>query len=101
LIYAGKVGTGFTTRTLRELTARFRPLQRRTTPFANLPVPGRPRWGTGMSAAEMAGVTWLRPTLVAQIRFAEWTEDGFLRQPVFLGLRDDKPPTEITRETVP
>jgi bifunctional non-homologous end joining protein LigD len=53
-----------------------------------------------MSAAEMSGVTWLRPTLVAQIRFAEWTEDGLLRQPVFLGLRDDKPAHAVRREAL-
>lgn len=100
LIYAGKVGTGFTTRTLRELGAQFRPLRRGTSPFANLPLAGRPRWGTGMSTAEMSGVTWLRPTLVAQIRFAEWTEDGLLRQPVFLGLRDDKPAHAVRREAL-
>lgn len=100
LVYAGKVGTGFTTRSLRELTARFRPLQRSSTPFANLPLTGRPRWGTGMSTAEMAGVTWLRPVLVAQIRFAEWTEDGLLRQPVFLALRDDKPAQAVRREAL-
>jgi bifunctional non-homologous end joining protein LigD len=76
LRYAGKVGTGFTARTLDALRRRFTPLVRPTSPFADGP---RER-----------DVTWLRPTLVAQIGFTELTGDGRLRHPVFLGLREDK-----------
>ena len=82
LRYAGKVGTGFTSRTLDDLMRRFRPLVRPTSPFANAP---RER-----------GVTWVEPRLVAQIGFTERTEDGKLRHPTFLGLRDDKPAHEVT-----
>jgi bifunctional non-homologous end joining protein LigD len=62
---------------------------------------GKPRFGEGMGPSAMAKVTWLRPDLVAQIRFAEWTRDGLLRQPVFLGLRQDKGAMEVTREKGP
>lgn len=98
LIYAGKVGTGFDRATLEDLHARFVKLERKACPFANLPMERRPRFGRGMGASEMRKVTWLRPELVAQIRFAEWTQDGILRQPVFLGLRKDKAAREVRRE---
>jgi bifunctional non-homologous end joining protein LigD len=81
LRYAGKVGTGFTTKTLAELAQRFRPLARSTPPFVD--PPGE------------RGVTWLEPRLVAQIGFMERTGDGRLRHPVFLGLRDDKAADEV------
>lgn len=85
LRYAGKVGTGYTARTLRELGARLRKLETSETPFVDArPVP--------------RGTHWTRPELVAQIGFAEWTSDGRLRQPRFLGLRDDKRPEEVVRE---
>lgn len=86
--FAGKVGTGFSVKTLADLSARMRPLQSDTSPFR--PAPRAP------------GVVWVRPELVAQISFTEWTADGKLRQPVFLGLRPDKAPRECTwraRET--
>jgi len=81
LRYAGKVGTGFTAKTLEDLARRFRPLVRPTPPFVD---PPRER-----------GVTWLAPRLVAQIGFMERTGDGRLRHPVFLGLRDDKSADEV------
>jgi bifunctional non-homologous end joining protein LigD len=85
LRYAGKVGTGFSARTLRDLGARLRKLEAREPPFVDVrPVP--------------RGAHWTRPELVAQIGFAEWTTDGRLRQPRFLGLRDDKRPAEVVRE---
>jgi bifunctional non-homologous end joining protein LigD len=81
LSFVGKVGTGFDTHTLADLAAVFRPLGRNTPPFSNPP--------------RDKDVTWLEPRLVAQIAFQEWTADLKLRQPVFLGLRDDKEPREI------
>lgn len=101
LLYAGKVGTGFDHATLADLHSRFLRRRREACPFANLPMERRPRFGRGMTAAEMRKVTWLRPELVAQIRFAEWTNDGVLRQPVFLGLRKDKAATDVRREPGP
>jgi bifunctional non-homologous end joining protein LigD len=85
LVYAGKVGTGFSTATLRGLGARLRELEAPDPPF----VDARP---------VARGAHWTRPELVAQIGFAEWTTDGRLRQSRFLGLRDDKLPAEVVRE---
>ena len=85
LRYAGKVGTGYTAATLRDLGARLRELETPESPFVDArPIP--------------RGTHWARPELVAQIGFAEWTNDGRLRQPRFLGLRDDKRPAEVVRE---
>jgi DNA ligase D-like protein (predicted ligase) len=85
LRYAGKVGTGYSAATLRELGARLRALETTEPPFVDArPVP--------------RGAHWTRPEVVAQIGFAEWTRDGRLRQPRFLGLRDDKDPEEVVRE---
>ena len=85
LEYAGKVGTGYTAATLRRLGARLRALESPESPFVD--ARHIPR-----------GTHWTLPELVAQIGFAEWTSDGRLRQARFLGLRDDKPPTEVVRE---
>ena len=98
LLYAGKVGTGFNRELLRSLHALFLARRTETCPFANLPMPRRPRFGQGMTRSEMRKVTWIRPELVAQIKFGEWTEDRILRQPVFLGLRKDKRAGEVRRE---
>ncbi|MBY8883320.1 non-homologous end-joining DNA ligase [Streptomyces sp. PTM05] len=84
LRYAGKVGTGFDTATLNRLRRRFDALRRSTSPF------GEP--------VRESGAHWIAPELVAQIAFAEWTRDGKLRHPRFLGLRDDKRPEEVVRE---
>ncbi len=98
LIYAGKVGAGFDARGLRRLHAQFPGLATTECPFANLPLAHRSRFGQGMSASVMRTVSWLRPELVAQIKFAEWTQEGLLRQPVFLGLRRDKAARDVRRE---
>jgi bifunctional non-homologous end joining protein LigD len=85
LRYAGKVGTGYTAATLGDLGARLRALETPEPPFVDArPVP--------------RGTHWTRPELVAQIGFAEWTNDGRLRQARFLGMRDDKRPAEVLRE---
>ena len=81
LRYAGKVGTGFTGKTLADLAQRFAPLRRPTSPFVDAP--------------RMRDATWVEPELVAQIGFMEKTGDGRLRHPVFLGLRDDKSASDV------
>jgi bifunctional non-homologous end joining protein LigD len=98
LLFASKVGTGYTQASLRELFNRFKPLRRDACPFANLPTRRTGKFGQGVTAAEMRRCTWLEPKLVAQVRFTEWTSDGGLRHPVFLGLRADKAPAEVVRE---
>jgi bifunctional non-homologous end joining protein LigD len=85
LRYAGKVGTGFDHHTLRTLGERLGELEQDESPFERFkPIP--------------PGTHWVRPELVGQIAFTEWTRDGRLRHPRFLGLRDDKPAREVVRE---
>lgn len=85
LEYAGKVGTGYDRATLRRLSKQLASIETRSSPFArNGPRP--------------AGVHWVRRKLVAQVGFTEWTDDGKLRHPRFLGLRDDKQAKEVKRE---
>ena len=98
LLYAGKVGTGFNYALLKSLHGEFLKRQRAECPFSNLPMERKPRFGRGMTRGEMKKVTWISPKLVAQIKFAEWTNDGVLRQPVFLGLRTDKAAKDVRRE---
>jgi bifunctional non-homologous end joining protein LigD len=86
LQYAGKVGTGFDQETLGSLGTQLRSLARDSTPFAD------------PSAIRERGVTWVTPTLVAQVGFTEWTTAGRLRHPRFLGLREDKTATDVVRE---
>jgi len=98
LVYAGKVGTGFDTGLLHSLHARFLGLKRRSCPFARRQSEGPSGIGPGVSPSVMRSATWLQPRLVAQVKFAEWTQDGLLRQPVFLGLRRDKTAQSVRRE---
>jgi bifunctional non-homologous end joining protein LigD len=86
LVYAGNVGTGFNEATLRDLFAKLQTRVTEKKPFA--PGDKIPR-----------GTVWVKPDLVAQVKFANWTEDRRLRAPVYLGLRNDKPGAEVTRET--
>lgn len=83
LRYAGRVGTGFTDRTLDELAARLEPLRTDRNPFGR----GGPR-----------GTVWVRPSLLAEVEFTEWTSEGLLRHPSFKGLREDKDPLDVVRE---
>ena len=86
LVYAGHTGTGFDEKTLAGVMVRMKPLETRACPFAVKPPSNeRPHW--------------VRPELVAQIKFSEWTEDNHLRHPVFVGLRDDTPALAVVRET--
>ncbi len=97
LLFAGKVGTGFDQQWLVSLYRRFQEMRRPDCPFANLPEKFS-SGAKGVTAGEMRLCTWLEPTLVCQVRFAEWTHDRHLRQPAFIGLREDKKPTEVVRE---
>jgi bifunctional non-homologous end joining protein LigD len=87
LRFAGRVGTGFNERLLRDLLKRLKPLERPTPAFANPP-----------KGAAARGVHWVEPRLVAQVTFAEWTGDGIVRQASFVGLREDKASSAVTRE---
>ncbi len=84
LQHAGQVGTGFDVKLMKVIYDRLQPLITKTNPFA-----GKPR---------IKDVTWVRPEVVCQIRFLEWTKEGMLRAPVFVGLREDKPAQDVARE---
>ena len=100
LLFVSRVGTGFDSVTLRDLHRLFQRYRITNCPFSNLPTARTRRSGRGITASDMARCVWLKPALVCQVRFLEWTEDGSLRQPVFLGVRDDKKPREVVRERV-
>ena len=85
LVYAGKVGTGFTEKVLQDLRRRLEAREQKTSPFAA---------GTGLPRK----AHWVKPELVAQVAFTEWTSEGHLRHPTFRGLREDKPAAQVVRE---
>jgi bifunctional non-homologous end joining protein LigD len=98
LRFAGKVRAGFTPHLRRDVVESLRPLSIAECPFVDLPNSKASRWGGGVTAEQMAEMTWVKPQLVAQIRFVEFTNDGHLRHAAFLGLRADKLPSDIRRE---
>jgi len=85
LIYIGHAGTGFDRELLDDIHKRLQPLRVAKSPFAEVPKTNQP-------------ATWVKPKLIAEIKFQEWTADGHMRQPVFIGLREDKLPKEVTKE---
>jgi bifunctional non-homologous end joining protein LigD len=99
LLFASKVGTGYSEAVLRAVRERMKPLEAGKCPFANLPTKRTGRWGQGITRSEMGKCTWLEPRLVCQVRFTEWTRDGGLRHPAFLGLREDKAAEVVIRES--
>jgi len=86
LVYAGRTGTGFTQKMKRALLTQLRALEVGKTAFDGVP------------AEAKRGAVWVKPKLVAQVRFATWTADNLVRQAAFLGLREDKPAAEVVRE---
>src|SRR6266853_1269823 len=98
LMFADKVGTGFTARSLSILHNKFRAEERDDCPFVELPLKQNGKWVQGITPSEMRKCTWIHPVFVCEIKFAEWTRDGKLRQPVFLGLREDKNPKDVVRD---
>jgi bifunctional non-homologous end joining protein LigD len=89
LVYVGNVGTGFDSREIDKLLDKLRPLRRSSPPFREVPK---------MPKVRKSDVIWVEPELVAEVKFAEWTHDGRLRAPSYVGLREDKAAREVRRE---
>jgi len=98
LRFAGKVGSGFTEKSLSMLHKKFREEEHDDCPFVDLPSKQGGEWVQGITPSMMKKMHWVNPKFVAEIKFAEWTRDLKLRQPVFLGMREDKAATEVKRE---
>jgi bifunctional non-homologous end joining protein LigD len=98
LVFAGKVGTGFTTKSLAALHRKFQQQERDSCPFVDLPSRQNGKWVQDITPSMMRKMHWVNPVFVCEIKFVEWTRDGKLRAPVFLGLREDKKPSEVVRE---
>jgi ATP-dependent DNA ligase len=98
LIYAARTRNGFTPASREKLFRQLRGMEISQCPFSNLPEAKSGRWGQGLTAEKMKDCRWLRPELVGQFEFLEWTPDDHLRHTRFIGLREDKKPSDVTRE---
>jgi DNA ligase D-like protein (predicted ligase) len=99
LIFAARVRAGFLPSTRREVYAKLKGLKATKCPFVNLPQTEPGRWGQGLTAEKMQQCVWLKPECVVRIDFAEWTSANHLRHPKYAGLRDDKDPKKVVKET--
>jgi len=99
LVYVARVRNGFVPASRRQVFGKIRHLVSPTMPFANLPDTHKSRWGDELTAEKMKECVWLGPEAVAQIEFLEWTEADRLRHSKFVGLREDKDPRKVVKET--
>jgi bifunctional non-homologous end joining protein LigD len=100
LIYAARVRAGLIPATRRELQTRLKPLVIGECPFTNLPELKSGRWGQGLTAAKMKECIWVKPKLIANFEFLEWTDRNHVRHIKFVGLRTDKSPRQVVREAL-
>jgi DNA ligase D-like protein (predicted ligase) len=98
LRFAGKVRAGFTPRTRAEVFRAIAPSAVPQCPFTNLPMETASHWGEGITAEDMQKLRWVKPRLVVEVSFVEWTRDGLLRHSEFIAIRLDKPPHQVRRE---
>jgi bifunctional non-homologous end joining protein LigD len=98
LMYAARTRNGFTPVVRAQLMKQFKALETKECPFANLPEAKSGRWGAGLTKAKMAECRWLKPVLVGQFEFLQWTGEHHLRHSKFVGLREDKAPRDVKRE---
>jgi DNA ligase D-like protein (predicted ligase) len=99
LFFAARVRAGFVPATRRQVFAKIKDLRADKCPFTNLPERSEGRWGQGLTAEKMKSCIWLKPRIVVRIDFAEWTGADKLRHTKFIGLREDKNPRKVVRET--
>ena len=99
LIYVARTRNGFTPSSRERLFKRFFGLEVKDCPFVNLPETHAGSWGQGLTAEKMKECRWLRPLLVGQFEFVEWTPDGHLRHSRFVELMEDKRPKNVRRES--
>ncbi|MCA1660545.1 MAG: ATP-dependent DNA ligase, partial [Verrucomicrobiaceae bacterium] len=99
LLFVARVKNGFVPRLREEVYAKFQRLQRDKCPFVNLPERNGVRRGEALTAEKMKEYRWLKPKLVCQVSFVEWTDAGNLRHANFVAMRDDKKVSEVVRET--
>jgi ATP-dependent DNA ligase len=100
LIYVARTRNGFVPASRRRMCEKLRPLVTPECPFVNLPETRKARWGEALTAEKMKKCVWVRPEIVAQIEFLEWTDADHLRHSKFAGLRDDKDPRTVVKEQV-
>jgi ATP-dependent DNA ligase len=100
LVYVARTRNGFVPASRRRLFEKLRPLVIRECLFVNLPETHKARWGESLTAEKMKKCVWVRPQLVAQIEFLEWTDGDHLRHSKFAGLRDDKDARHVIKEEV-
>ena len=98
LVYVARVRNGFVPASRRRVFEKLRPLVVPECPFVNLPERHKGRWGDGLTAEDMEKCVWVRPELVAQIEYLEWTESDHLRHSKFAGLREDKDARAVVKE---
>jgi bifunctional non-homologous end joining protein LigD len=99
LHYAAKVRAGLTPHVRAEFFEQLSKQPLTTCPFTDLPNShGRGHWGEGITAEDMKSLKWVKPTVVVEVAFVEWTSDGLLRHPQFVGVRDDRKATGVARE---
>lgn len=100
LIYVARTRNGFVPASRRSVFQRLRDLRTDECPFTNLPETRKARWGEAMTAEKMKDCIWVRPQVVAQIEFLEWTDADHLRHSKFVGLREDKDASQVAKEKV-
>jgi ATP-dependent DNA ligase len=99
LLYVAKVRNGFVARNRDEIIPLFKKLATPSCPFTNLPEKKASRWGEALTVEKMKECRWLKPKLVCQVAFVEWTDGAKLRHCTFIAMRDDKKAAAIVRET--
>jgi ATP-dependent DNA ligase len=98
LLYAARTRNGFTPALREQLFAKFQGLETPACPFSNLPEGRAGRWGEGLTAEKMKDCRWLKPVLVGQFEYVEWTPDNHLRHSRFIALREDRSGQDVRRE---